>query len=240
MGSTTLTRADLNSDANQINYAINQELLQLNTLMLCKVIQYYPNTRTCDVTPIINSISGNGTPINPPTLFKCPISDVVGNGCGIEIAYSAGDIVYVGFCQRDISNIRDWWANGNTTINAPFNPQSYRICDIADGIILFRVSNQAPTIKIKITTDGIDIESVGKPVTINAQTINANITGNASITANEVDINSGNINLGSGGAGVLTGNTTFSVTVTGVQPGTGTATGTATPNNPSTTVKATL
>ncbi len=208
MGSTTLTRDVLNSEANQINYAINQKLLQINTLMLCKVIKYNSGERTCDVMPIINSIDGASNPIAPPTLYGLPISDVVGNGCGIEIEYSAGDIVYVGFCQRDISNVRDWYNSNLNPINNPFNPVSYRLFDIADGIILFRVSNKVPTIKIKITSSGIDIESVGQPVTVNAQTMTANITGTASITANEIDINSGNINLGgSGGGNVLTTNT---------------------------------
>lgn len=189
MGSTTLTRDVLNSEANQIDYAIKQKMLQINTAIPCEVQSYNSTTRTCNIMPIINNIDGSGNPIQPPILYNVPISDDVGNDCGLEIEYVKGDIVIVLFCQRDISNLKTWWNNGNTTINSSFNPASYRLFNIADGIIIKRISNKPPTVKIKIASDGISIQAVGLPVDINCETTNINSTSKVNITAPEINLN---------------------------------------------------
>jgi len=187
---TNLTRDKFNSLANVIDYAIDQKLLGMNTITVCKVVSYDADLRSCTVIPVLNGIDGAGNPILPPTQYTLPIKDVVGNGCGIEIEYAQGDIVEVSYSQRDLTSIKNWWANNpSTPINQQLNPNSYRLFNLADGIVTGHVSNQPPTIKIRITSAGIDIEANDQPITVNTTgdlTTNCN---NATLTAvGDVDI----------------------------------------------------
>ncbi len=198
--STTLTRDVFNSEGNTINYAIAQKMLLINSIMICQVISYDTEKRTCNVVSILNGIMATGTPIAPPTQYEVPIMDIAGNGCGIEIEYAANDIVIVGYNQRDFTGLKNLWNNDPgepiaTSVN--FNPNSYRQFNLADGVILGRLSNVAPTIKIKLTSAGIDIESGGEPVTINTTgdlVINCN---KATVTAtSEIDLAAPTVKIG--------------------------------------------
>jgi len=172
---TTLTNSDFNNTPNAINYAIAQKMLQLNTIALCIVQSYNPINRTCVINNLLTTLNINASPSQPVTQYNVPIADIAGNGAGVEIEYAEGDIVLVGYCNRDISNIINYLQQSNNiTASQTFNPNSYRTFNLSDGIILCRVSFHAPDIKVKITSEGIDIIAGSKPVNINAQTVNIN------------------------------------------------------------------
>jgi len=213
---TNLTREVFNSDANTINFCIIQKLLDVNTLTLARVISYNMSNRTCTVQQLINGLDAFSNPIPPPLQYEVPIMDIVGNGAGVEIEYAENDTVLVGFCQRDLTNIKTIWENQpDAILNKPVNPNSLRLFNLADGIVIGRVSNKPPTIKVKITRDGIDIVAGDKPINITttgdvtthckdakitatgdviAQCVNAQITASSktTITSPTIELN-GNV-----------------------------------------------
>jgi hypothetical protein len=184
---------------NQVRYAIKQQLMDVNTILICN-IDKVNDDGSCDVSSLINMIDNLGNPIEPPLQFNLPIMQIRGGIAGIEIPPVKDDKVVVGFAQRNISTIKKQLTRQN--------PANLRQFDVQDGIVLGVLSNTPPTIKIKFSKDGIDIISADKDINITGQNINATIANKATITANECDIISNNINLGgSGGAYVLTKNT---------------------------------
>jgi hypothetical protein len=228
MANTTYSPEVSNSHANTLQYAINQALLAVNTISPAKITAVNGLRYTVEI--LINYIDSNGSPYNAPTLYDIPAQMLVGNNAGIIIEYAVGDVVNVGFCQRDISIVKQQWTTSN--------PASYRKFNVSDGIILGYLTNTLPTVNITITKDGIIMNSNNKPVTINSGSANTIInSNNAEINADKVNINSGNINLGSGGVGILNANTQFQVV--GVEAGGATLPVTIVPGTASTTVKAT-
>jgi hypothetical protein len=183
---TTLTQNDINNKTNALNYAINSKLMNVNTVLPCRI--YAISGIRYDITPIINVLDARGQPHINPNVHDVPAMQIVGGNAGIIIEYQVGDIVCVGFSQRDISNIKYSWTTQN--------PASYRKHAIADAIILGKLSNTTPTINIKITAAGIEINAPSLPVTVNAQTV--------TVAATTVNVNSNSVNLGgAGGTGVL-------------------------------------
>ena len=207
-----ITRDAFNSEANTTNFAINQKLLEINTLTLCNVLSYNNEKRTCDVSALLNNLATDGSPIASVIQYDVPIMDIVGHGCGIEIEYTAGDIVFVGYNQRDLTNVKNIWEIGGYVSN-PLNPASLRKFSIADGIILGRVSNHPPTIKVKITVAGIEIDGVNQPVTINTT---ADVTTNCNnakvIATGDSTINCVNSLVTASGTADVTATTSATVT----------------------------
>lgn len=218
MTATTLNQNNLNSKTNQLEYAINSILLNVNTVLPCKILSIENNRAS--VQSIINMLDAQGNPLAYPIIHDVPIIQIVGGNAGIIIEYVVNDIVAVGFSQRDISTIKSTWATGN--------PGSYRKFSLADAIIIGKLSNELPTVHVKITAAGIEILAPDLPITATCQT--------ATVNADQVDINSGNINLGEGGVGILNANTQFQVA--GVQGGGATLPVTIVAGTESSTVKA--
>ena len=187
--STTLTKEIFNSEGNTLNYAINQSLLDINTVQICKVISYNSGNRTCVVQSILNNINAKGFPLTPAIQYTVPIMDIAGNNCGIQIEYATGDLVMVGYSQRDITTIKLWFTQTpSSPITKSLNPNSYRKFNISDGIIIGRISSTAPTTVIKITSSGIDLEAGSTPITLNT-------SGNVNINGNNITLTGSNINL---------------------------------------------
>lgn len=165
MTATTINASAVQNKENTDNYIINQKMLQVNTTLPCK-INGINDDETYDVTPILNNLDANGKPIDPPTLAHIPAAIEMGGNAGIIIEYEIGDVVLVGFCQRDISIAKKNWEQSN--------PGSLRRFSLSDGIIIKRLSNTPPTVFIKITKDGIELTAPGKPITLNAASVQIN------------------------------------------------------------------
>jgi hypothetical protein len=221
MANTTYSPEISNSQANTLQYAINQALLAINTLSPAKITAINGLRYTVEI--LVNYIDSNGIPYSAPTLYDIPTQILGGDGAGVIVEYAVGDVVNVGFCQRDISIVKQEWVTAN--------PASYRKFNVSDGIILGYLTNTLPAVNITITKNGIILNSNNTPVTINSG------SGNVEINANDVTINSGNIELGAGGVGILNANTQFQVV--GAQAGGATLPVTIVPGTFSTTVKAT-
>lgn len=227
-GNTSYRPEVSNSPANTLQYAINQALLNMNTVLPCRIEAVNGSRYTVKV--LTNYIDSTGKPFGAPLIYDVPATQKRGKSAGIITEYGEGDSVLVAFCQRDISTVKQNWA-----VN---NPASYRKFSLSDGIIIDYLSNDLPSVYIKITPTGIDINSNNTNITVNAGTANLNINSDqATITANQVTIDSGNINLGTSGVGILNANTQF--VVPGAQAGGDTLPVTIVPGTASTTVKAT-
>lgn len=162
---TTLDQSVGYSSANTLQYAINQALMNVNTILPCKILAITGSTYT--VQPLNNIISADGTPIAPPVLSNIPACITMGGNAGIIIEYVINDTVLVGFCQRDITTIKQSWLLSN--------PASFRKFSLSDGVIISKLSNSLPTIYVKVTASGVEINAPSLPVTVNSQsaTINA-------------------------------------------------------------------
>lgn len=179
MTATSINASAVQNKENTDNYIINQKGLQINTLLPCK-INVINDDGTYDVTPMLNNLYANGKPIDPPTLAHIPAAIEMGGNAGIIIEYEIGDVVLVGFCQRDISIAKKNWEQSN--------PGSLRRFSLSDGIIIKRLSNTPPTVFIKITKDGIELTAPGKPITLNA----ASVQINAPVTVESLTIDGQN------------------------------------------------
>ena len=196
---SNLQFGNLQNEANQIEYAIAQYLLNnVNTIQPCKIIKV--NENSYDVEILTNYLMADNKPITPLPIYEISKMMVMGGIAGIITELEENDKVLVGFCQRDISIVKKQWDNQN--------PGSLRMFDLRDGIILGVLSNKLPSIYVKITNKGIELN--GPKVTI--------ISDNDTIVkAKNVTVDASKINLGNGGSGVLNGDTKFQVT--GVQKG---------------------
>lgn len=158
---TTLSQDVGYSPTNTYNYIFDQKMLNINTMLPCKIIAITGSTFT--IQPLNNIIRANGSPIAQPLIYNIPASITMGGTAGIIIEYIVGDVVLVGFCQRDITTIKQSWLMSN--------PSTFRKFNLADGIIINKLSNVAPNIYIKITADGIVLNAPSLPVTVNAATV---------------------------------------------------------------------
>lgn len=243
--SSTLSPSSRNGAVNQLDYAIQSRIYDLNTMLPCEILAIYSDdngNNLYDVKSLLNprdakgrpAVDENGIPISPPTIPRVTASIIAGGVSAIIIPYAVGDKVWVSFCQRDITN----------AIGAKFQtttPASARYLSLCDGVIKCHIDNKDPdsyTTFIKFDLDGTlsIVTASDKPINVESGgDININAT-NATVMADRVDINSGNINLGAGGVGILNANTQFTVTAMG---GTDVIPVTIVPGTVSTTVKAT-
>lgn len=195
--SSNITQDVRYSSANTLQYAFNQMLMGVNTCLPCEIIAITGNTYT--IQPLNNTIGADGTPYAPPLIYNVPYALESGGNAGFIIEPAIGDKVLVVFSQRDISIIKKEWARNN--------PESYRKFSLADAIIVKRLSNDAPSIFIKVTSAGIEMTSPSLPVNVNADT---------------VTVNADTVNLGNGTKHpVLIGNVAMTANIAGVQAGGG-------------------
>ncbi len=94
-----------NNVFNQLDFHIDYRLSQLNTMKICKVVKNYGNN-VCDVKPLVSELDNDGNPVEPPVLSKLPAIALQGGVAGVIIEYKAGDIVFCGFADRDISLVK--------------------------------------------------------------------------------------------------------------------------------------
>lgn len=145
------------NQANQWDYVIDNKLKQLNTILLCE-IEAINSNGTYDVKSLTYLIKHDGVPQEPPIQFNIPKLEIRGGIAGIIVEPVVGDIVVVGYAQRDITAVKKEKKRSN--------PSSARLFNHNDGIILGVIGRQAPSIFVKITKDGIDITGSDKPINI--------------------------------------------------------------------------
>lgn len=179
---TTFT-SNFQDETLYINYCINNILMQINTTLPAKIVSIDGLRAT--VQPIILPKGLNQASPTPIQIANVPLCQLIGGNAGIIIDYQVNDVVLLGVIQRDISSIKNTWSQAVPPSNRKFN--------LADAVVLFKLSNTLPTTYVKITDDGgIEIKCSGtQPVSI---TTNGDVTAScnkATITAtNDVLITS--------------------------------------------------
>lgn len=167
-----------NSKTNTIKYAINQSLLNVNTILPCEIMAINGNRYTIQI--LTNYIDSTGKPSDAPTIYNVPYAVIQGGNAGVIITPIVGDAVAVGFSQRDISIVKQNWKKSN--------PGSFRKFSVSDAIILGTLTNTPPTINITINQDGIVINAPSLPVQMNCQTAEINADQSATINTPRVII----------------------------------------------------
>jgi hypothetical protein len=229
--STTLTPSSRNGGVNQLDYAIQSRIYDLNTMLPCEIIATRTNNGVIDgnfydVQSLFYPRNAKGQPARDQNgvLIPRPIMTNVTSGimsagiCAIIMPYKIGDKVWVSFCQRDITN------SINTKF-MPTTPASARALSLCDGVIKCHIDNlpaETYTTNIKFNTDGtLSITTTsGKAVNvISGGDANITSTGNTTITAPTIKLN-GDVTISGSttmenGASITNGLTTDTATIDG-------------------------
>jgi len=162
------------SGTDMIEFSNTKLLHDINTIILAKIIEVDLPTKRLIVRSLINGVDTHDQPITPPQIYDVPYCAQRGGNAGIITEYKIGDTVVVGFCQRQIDITKNTMEQSTPTLT--------RFHALNDAVVLSHWSNNEPTVFIKITDDGIDIQTLNKP-------LNITTTGDISLTANNVTMN---------------------------------------------------
>lgn len=175
---TTLNSSkELSSDlsgTDMIEFSNTKLLHDINTIILAKIIDVDIPLKRVVIKSLINGVDTHDQPISPPQIYDVPYCAQRGGNAGIITEYKIGDTVVIGFCQRQIDITKNTMEQST--------PNLTRFHALNDAVVLSHWSNNEPTVFIKITDTGIDIETLGNP-------LNITTTGNINITASNVTIN---------------------------------------------------
>lgn len=130
------------SDFSALEYWIRKKLEDVNTIKLCRITKKNDDG-SYDVETLVNEINPYTNQGEPLQLKSLPLLRVQGGGGGFIIENAPGDIVLVGFSDRDIqaaARSKDFAAPG-TALLFP----------LSAGIILGAVLYDAPAVSIKAT-----------------------------------------------------------------------------------------
>ena len=226
--STTLAPSNRNGGVNQLDYAIQSRVYDLNTMLPCEVIatRTKDNMNFYDVQSLLYPRDPKGQPARdennvliPRPIMHNVTSSIMSAGiCAIIMNYQKGDKVWVNFCQRDLTN----------SINSgfqPATPASARALSLCDGVIKCHIDNLSPdtyTTNIKFNSDGtLSITTTSeKPLNvISGGDVNVTSNGNTTITAPTIKLN-GDVTISGSttmqnGANITNGLTTDTATIGG-------------------------
>ncbi len=211
MVTTFNSSKELSSDlsgTDMLEFSNTKLLHDINTIILAKIIDVNIPEKRLVIKSLINGVDTHDQPIIPPQIYDVPYCAQRGGDAGIITNYKVGDTVVVGFCQRQIDITKNTMEQSTPTLT--------RFHALNDAIVLSHWSNNEPTVYIKITDDGIEIETLNRPISIST-------TGNINMMANNItmnattkfQVNSPDIELNGNSKiiGTLTiGNTTVSTT----------------------------
>lgn len=148
--STVLTPDKFQSDANGVEMAVQQVLLNSVNTIVPGVIEVVNSDGTYDVQPTLNYLLKNQPPVKPPVMINLPASVIRYGKAAVKGKYKKGDAVLVGIVQRDITVLKKNWKKLT-------NPNSLRRFALPDGIILNGLSNDEPSTYIELSDDTINI-----------------------------------------------------------------------------------
>lgn len=229
---------------NQLEFIIERKIREmLNTSALVRVDSCTSSgpeapAGTVSATPLVSQVDAEGNALPMVSLPRLPHYRMQAGIAAIILDPVPGDIGVASFCKSDSSTVQPG-------TKEPQRPGSWRVFDMADGMLVASVSNQAPEVWIELKQDktiiihapqGVTIET-DETVTVNAQKLEVN-------ASQQVDLNTPLVNvagrilqagsMGSGGpsefhgglsntGGQVTSNgvTLETHTHTGVEPGSG-------------------
>lgn len=181
---------------NALAFMMKAMMAQNNSCHIVKVVGVTgggpsaPPMVNCQI--LVNNIDGQGNQVPRGTIFNLPAMRHQAGNCAIINDPVVGDIGCIVCADTDISSVK--------VNKAPSAPGSFRQGSYADGMYIGGFINGNPTSYLEFLSDGT-INFVGP------QTFNINVTGNATVTANNVTLD-GPGNLAVQGAITAVGNIT--------------------------------
>ena len=140
---------------NQLRFAIEQQILQLNTSMPVEVVAVRGTgvnpVGQVDIKILVSQVTGDDKTIEHGIITNVPYMRLQGGTNAVIIDPEVGDIGMACFCSRDISAVK------NARAAAP--PGSRRAYDFSDAMYCGGFLNKAPTQYIQFTAGGILVHS---------------------------------------------------------------------------------
>lgn len=150
------------TEFNSLDFYIDGKLLKINTIKICKITAVNADG-TMNVLPMVKRLNGKKEPLPSVELKGLPIVRQQGGTSGFIVDYSVGDIVLVGFCDRDAQAVI---RSKKESAPATFTP-----FPLSGGIVLGAVLFEDAQIYVRVSDK---IYCVG----------DLSLTGNAAISGN--------------------------------------------------------
>jgi hypothetical protein len=166
---------------NELDFFVDGKILEINTIKICQVTKV--NGDTVNVKPLVLNLDGDKKPIEATELKELPFIRQQGGTSGFVIEYNVGDIVLVGFCDRD--------PQGVIRSKKETAPATYCPFPLSGGIVLGAVLFAAAQVYLKTTDKVYCVGSFDVSLDANIQgdlTVggNSTITGNNTVNGNNV------------------------------------------------------
>jgi len=162
-------------DWNRLRFAIQQQMLALNTSMPVRVLSVQPGglgpVGFVSIQVLVDQITGDNKTFPHGEIPNVPYMRLQGGADAIIIDPKVGDIGMACFASRDISAVK------NVRMAAP--PGSRRAYDFSDAMYIGGLLNGAPTQYIQFTEGGILLHS---PTSLTFQAPNMSFVGNAAFS----------------------------------------------------------
>jgi hypothetical protein len=130
------------TDFNTLDFYIDGKLLRINTIKICKISAVNADG-TVNVIPMVKNLNGKKEPLPLSELKSFPILRQQGGTSGFIIEYQVGDIVLVGFCDRDPQAV--------IRSKKEAAPSTYTPFPLSGGIVLGAVLFEDAQIYVKVT-----------------------------------------------------------------------------------------
>lgn len=182
------------SDYNSLNFAIWQQLAQVNTLELAVVVAVNDDN-SLDVKPLLNALTSDNEAVEPTIIYNVPYLRIQAGANAIKIKPQVGDMGLIGYCQRDMSGVINSKGQANPQSNRKFsNSDAVYICSVAnlasEPVRYLEINDSSMTI-----TGDVPLNITATQATVNAPTtINGDMTVNGKIAASG-DVTAGGISL---------------------------------------------
>ena len=152
------------SEFQALEFFIDNKILEINTLKICKVTKV--NAKTLNVKPLVLKLDGEKKPIPATEYTELPIMQTQGGTGAFVIEYNVGDIVLVGFCDRDTQSV--------VRSKKESAPSTYTPFPLSSGLVLGAVLFANAQVYLKVTDK---VYCVGNFDV----SLNANIQGNLKV-----------------------------------------------------------
>ena len=137
---------------NQLEFIIERKIREMiNTSALVRVDSCTsdgPNSPagTVSATPLVSQVDAEGNALPMVALPRMPHQRLQAGIAAIILDPVPGDIGVASFCKSDSSTVQPG-------TKEPQRPGSWRVFDMADGMLVASVSNQAPEVWIELKQD---------------------------------------------------------------------------------------
>lgn len=145
-------------------------LIEINCVKPGKIVTYYPDTQTADVSVGLAQVLQDNSNVAYPKLVDCPVMVLQGGGIAARFPISTGDNCLIFFSDRCID---DWYTNGGAN-----PPPDGRLHDLSDGFVLVGLNplNAQLSLALDDVEGGISDEFAKVAISDGHVTIRNNLT----------------------------------------------------------------